>query len=83
MSHHYLKKVVSVAVCIILSIPLTLVVERLTKMQAPGWYLAAILFSPGPDMNIALFGFTAIGVDFLLCFSVVWIFYVILLRSAS
>jgi len=36
MSHHYLKKVVSVAVCIILSIPLTLVVERLTKMQAPG-----------------------------------------------
>jgi len=34
-------------------------------------------------MNIALFGFTAIGVDFLLCFSVVWIFYVILSGLAS
>jgi hypothetical protein len=82
MSHPYLKKIVSVVGCIILSIPLTLVLERLAMFRAPGWYLAAKLFPPGPDVNIALFGYTAIGVDFLLCFAVVWILYVLFFRSA-
>jgi len=82
MNHPHLSKIASVGVCVTLSIPRTLGLERLTFPHAPGWYLAAKLFSPGPDLNIALFGYTAIGVDFLLCFAVVWILYVLFFRSA-
>ena len=82
MNHPHLSKIASVGVCVTLSIPRTLGLERLTFPHAPGWYLAAKLFSPGPDLNIALFGYTAIGVDFLLCFCAVWILYVLFFRSA-
>jgi hypothetical protein len=81
MSHPYLGKIASVAVCTIISIPLTLVLERLAMFHAPGWYLASKLFPPGPDLNIALYGYTAIGMDFLLCFALVWIFYVLFFRN--
>jgi hypothetical protein len=69
MSHPYLKKTALTGVGIVLSIPLVLLIEMLMKMKTPGWVLAHELLH-GPDASIALVGFAAIGVDFLLCFAV-------------
>jgi hypothetical protein len=82
MSHLYLRKIALTGVGIVLSIPLALLIEMLMKMKTPGWVLAHELLH-GPDASIALVGFAAIGVDFLLCFAVLLAAYMLFSKLSS
>jgi hypothetical protein len=82
MISSYVRKIVTGAVCIAISIAVLLVVEKSAFMYTPGWFVASKLFRPGPELSIALYGYTALGVDFISCLAVVGVLYVLFFRSA-
>ena len=54
----------------LLSFILMIVENGLMEMSTPGWLVAKKLFAKGNNTNIALLGYSAIGLDFLSCFAI-------------
>jgi hypothetical protein len=70
MKSVHFRKIVMVAAGLALSFVLLIVVERLTRMHTPGFFLANRVIAGGPG-GLDLWFDIGFGVDFVLCFAVV------------
>jgi len=77
------RKLVIVAAALVLSFILMLIENGLMEMSTPGWFVAKKLFAEGEDTNIALLGYSAIGLDFLIWFAILAGGYFIFMQSIA
>jgi len=80
MLKNHLKTVGLLVLNIPFSIGLLVVLEQRFDFDMPGYWLAKRLFGAGPGKDFGSMAWTALGIDFALCFAVVWMISVLFLR---
>ena len=72
MLKNYLKNVALLILNIPFSIGLLILLERRMQFDTPGYWLAKHVFGAGLGKDFGPMAWTSLGIDFVLCFVLVW-----------
>lgn len=72
MLKNYLKNFALLILNIPFSIGLLIILERRLEFDTPGYWVAQRIFAAGRGRDFGPLAWTSLGIDFVLCFALVW-----------